>query len=84
MTGQEVTGRGVQAHLRAPTEEAVAVQVGDAPGQRQAKHLQLLPADHMTRQVLLEGRGIFDEIMNGKSKKCSCCLSISNGNNCNY
>lgn len=47
-----------QSHLRASTGEAVTVEVGDSLGHRAAQHLQLLPADHMTRQVLLEGRGM--------------------------
>ncbi len=45
-------------YLRASTTEAVTVEVGHTPGQRAAQHLQLLPADHMTYQVLLEGRGM--------------------------
>lgn len=50
------TGVSEISHLRAPTGEAIAVQVGDTPCQRAAQHLQLLPADHVMCQVLLEGR----------------------------
>lgn len=47
-----------QSYLRASTGEAVTVEVGDTPGQRAPQHLKLLPADHITCQVLLEGRGM--------------------------
>lgn len=47
-----------QSYLRTSTCETVTVDVGNTPSQRTAQHLQLLPADHMTCQVLLECTGI--------------------------
>lgn len=46
-----------QSYLRASTGEAIAMEVSNTPGQRASQHLQLLPTDHITRQVLLEERG---------------------------
>ena len=53
-----------QSYLRASTLEAVTVEVGDPPGQRKAQHLQLLPADHMTRQMFLGARWMIGTIVN--------------------
>lgn len=39
--------------LRAPTGEAITVEVSDTPGQRATQHLKLIPADHISCEVLL-------------------------------
>lgn len=44
-------------YLWAPAGEPITVEVGDTPGQRAPQHLKFLPADHITGQVLLQGRG---------------------------
>lgn len=46
----------VISNLRASTGEAITVEMCDTSCQRAAQHLQLLPADHVMRQVLLEDR----------------------------
>lgn len=47
-----------QSNLRTSTGEAITVEVSNTSGQRASQHLQLLPTDHITRQVLLGERGM--------------------------